>query len=252
MGQIKYKSRKNSVVGIYSITSPSGRIYIGQSWDIKQRWFGHKKISKRGCPLLNNSFKKYGTDKHLFKIICELPPDISQEILDQYEIIYINQYKEVGFRLLNLKSGGYNAKLPEYLRKKISDLHKGNKYSVGRAMTTATRVALQKANIGRKMPESVRVKFAASASENGRLTGYKNRGKIRTLENKKKISETLKKRIENKGELHPTSKFTNEIILEIRAKYKPKKYTTTDIARDYKMSRTNAKDIIARRIWTHI
>jgi predicted GIY-YIG superfamily endonuclease len=30
------------MIGIYKITSPSGKVYIGQSWDIYDRWKKHK------------------------------------------------------------------------------------------------------------------------------------------------------------------------------------------------------------------
>lgn len=59
----------NKVSGIYKITSPSERIYIGQSIDIKERWKAHKKtkVNRNYITLL----KKYGVKNHIFEIIEE-------------------------------------------------------------------------------------------------------------------------------------------------------------------------------------
>lgn len=292
--------RKTSLVGIYRITSPSGRMYIGQSWSIKDRWRLHKCLDKAGCPLLINSFKKYGADAHKFEIIHALPQDVSQNVMDEYEILYINQYKDCGIPLLNIHKGGNNkrnspqtiekqrsrmrgntwgfkkgqkvwnsgtvgvckawnkgiktgVKLSPEGRLKLSKINTGNKYNVGRKMPEKTREALKKANVGRKMPDHLKeILSKFRTPENAIRMGHMNRGKIRSEENKRQISNTLKNRTDNKGELSPRAKITNAIVLEIRARYKLKEYTTTDISKDYSMSRTNAKDIIARRIWKHI
>lgn len=62
------------VCGIYKITSPSGKIYIGQSINILKRWGDYKCLHNcsEQCRLYN-SFVKYGVKKHSFEIIhvCE-------------------------------------------------------------------------------------------------------------------------------------------------------------------------------------
>lgn len=67
----------NKICGIYKITSPSGRIYIGQSININFRWKQYKKL--QACNkqiLLFRSFKKYGVDNHIFEIIEECPNNL--------------------------------------------------------------------------------------------------------------------------------------------------------------------------------
>jgi len=64
------------MIGIYKITNPNGKIYIGQSIDIEHRFYEYKRI--RNCktqPLLFNSFKKYGSDTHIFEILEECSID---------------------------------------------------------------------------------------------------------------------------------------------------------------------------------
>lgn len=81
------------MVGIYKITSPSKKVYIGQSINIYRRWSSYK---LKGCPKqvkLHSSFLKYGYDSHIFEVSHELPIDISQEILNCYESIYLESYK---------------------------------------------------------------------------------------------------------------------------------------------------------------
>ena len=56
-------------IGIYKITSPSKKIYIGQSIDIEYRWKSYKRLHCQTQTKLYNSLKKYGSDKHKFEIL---------------------------------------------------------------------------------------------------------------------------------------------------------------------------------------
>lgn len=88
--------------GIYKITSPSGRIYIGESKDIKRRWDSYKNLNGlKKQPKLYNSFLKYGIENHQFDIIeyCEIEQLKCSERFWQDE-----------FDVLN---GGLNCKLTE-------------------------------------------------------------------------------------------------------------------------------------------
>jgi group I intron endonuclease len=60
--------------GIYKITSPSGRIYIGQSIDIERRWTKYLGEHCKNQIKLYCSFKKYGVEAHVFEVIeeCEV------------------------------------------------------------------------------------------------------------------------------------------------------------------------------------
>lgn len=58
--------------------------------------------------------------------------------------------------------------------------------------------------------------------------------------------------IHKKGQGHPMCKFSNEIITEIRSKYIFRKYGSTKLAREFSMSVTNVKDILNKKIWSHI
>jgi len=107
------------MVGIYKITSPTNKVYIGQSWDIDNRKSGHKHCNHGYNDLLRNSVKKYGFDNHIFEVIHELPEDIDQTILDDYEIFYWNAYKDCGFKMLNVRYPGSKGKHSEETKQKM-------------------------------------------------------------------------------------------------------------------------------------
>lgn len=94
------------MIGIYKIESPSNKVYIGQSWDIKRRWNDHKNTMSYKHKKLNASFLKYGVSSHTFEILHLLPVDVEQDILNKYEQFYIDRYRDCNFKLLNIKEGG--------------------------------------------------------------------------------------------------------------------------------------------------
>jgi group I intron endonuclease len=111
------------MVGIYTITSPSGSVYIGQAQDILRRWREYKTKKCKGQIKLYNSFLKYGVENHIFETIHYLPINTEQEILDQYEQFYMDAYRERGIELLNLKEAGSHGKHSEESKNKISESH---------------------------------------------------------------------------------------------------------------------------------
>ena len=56
------------MIGIYKITSPKGRVYIGQSIDILYRFKKYKQMQCKGQVRLYNSFLKHNVENHLFEI----------------------------------------------------------------------------------------------------------------------------------------------------------------------------------------
>jgi|ERR1039458_1079995 group I intron endonuclease len=68
--------RGQRVSGIYAITSPSGKLYLGSAVNIRARWKTHRKQLRGGIhhsAALQRAADKYGVDNFSFKIllICE-------------------------------------------------------------------------------------------------------------------------------------------------------------------------------------
>lgn len=77
------------ICGIYKITSPTGKIYIGQSINIYKRWKSYKKLRCESQPKIYNSLKKHGVYNHQFEII-----HISNKNdLSNLELYYIDLYE---------------------------------------------------------------------------------------------------------------------------------------------------------------
>ncbi len=109
---------------IYKITSPSGRIYIGQTKNVIKRKHLYKGLKCKTQYRLYASLLKYGWNNHLFETIAEVP----EEYADDAEIAYIAYYKayhtDGG---LNLTRGGFRPKMTQETKKKLSDAILGGK-----------------------------------------------------------------------------------------------------------------------------
>ena len=84
-------------VGIYKITSPTGKIYVGQSGFIERRFQKYKRLECESQPRLYNSLKKYNIESHIFEIIerCD------KVLLNKRERYYQDLYSATGVTGLN-------------------------------------------------------------------------------------------------------------------------------------------------------
>lgn len=91
------------MIGIYKITSPTNRVYIGQSRDINRRWkyYYSNIITVKQHIKLHRSILKYGVKNHLFEVIEEC----NIEQLDELEIYWIKYYNSAE-QGLNMSLGG--------------------------------------------------------------------------------------------------------------------------------------------------
>lgn len=111
------------MVGIYKITNPEGKSYIGLSKDIEKRFQSHKALQFKGNNKLRESLIKYGKDSHLFEILEEI--DISKltkpqadGLLRKHERYWINTYKTFDNGLNENRGGsGCGSHTPESKQK---------------------------------------------------------------------------------------------------------------------------------------
>ena len=71
---------KKKIVGIYKITNPKGRVYIGQSINIFKRFSYYKMLQCKGQKKVYSSLVKYGYENHKFEIVTE--GDFNKNLLD--------------------------------------------------------------------------------------------------------------------------------------------------------------------------
>lgn len=202
------------MIGIYKITSPSGKIYIGQSINIEKRkkqYEGHhcKKQQK-----LYASLNKYGFVNHSFEIIEEC----AEDIINEREEFWINKYDTWNtIHGLNLQSGGLNKRVSEETKLKISFANTGNKrpdmvermknriYVCSDATkkiisenrkkmrhTEKTKQKLRELNLGKKMSDESKIKM--SIAKKGKK---QNPTAIQNAVNARLISENVGKKVIN-------------------------------------------------------
>ena len=92
------------MIGIYKITSPTGKIYIGQSTNIENRKYYYSSIKCNKQHKLYNSLQKQGWEQHMFEIIEEC----SLDQLNEREIHWGLYYDVLGENGLNLRLGYAN------------------------------------------------------------------------------------------------------------------------------------------------
>lgn len=110
------------MIGIYKITSPSNKIYIGQSTNINQRWNDYYKMIRcKRQTRLYNSFKKYGPENHVFEIIEEC---LENELLKR-ETYWKEHYKVLEVPSLCCKMDGKGGKLDQCTKDKMSKVKLG-------------------------------------------------------------------------------------------------------------------------------
>ena len=118
------------MVGIYKITNPEGKSYIGLSKDIEKRFKGHKGLQFHGNNKLRESLTKYGGDSHLFEILEEvnilyLDRSEGNALLRKRERYWINLYKTFENGLNENKGGSGCGSHTEESKQKISQALKG-------------------------------------------------------------------------------------------------------------------------------
>jgi group I intron endonuclease len=121
------KLLNEKICGIYKITSPSNKIYIGQSVDILKRLNKYKKLNCKSQSKLYRSFLKYGFQSHSFEIIekCDI---YSLNNKERYWQEYYNCISD-GLNCLYQRTDVKKQIMSDITKNKISNTTKGKIFS---------------------------------------------------------------------------------------------------------------------------
>lgn len=201
------------ICGIYKITSPSGRVYIGQSVNIYKAWNcryknGHCKHQSK----LYNSINKYGWDNHKKDIIHILETYDSDQLnlLEAYyEELFDSTNTETGLNLR--RGGGSHGKMSSQSKAKMSESKKGkNNNFFGKKHSEDVLKKIKEYNtgerhwmFGKKHTEETKMKLSEThKGENNSMFGVspsiETRKKIGDFHRGKKWSLGLKASIETR------------------------------------------------------
>ncbi len=154
------------ICGIYKITNPKQKVYIGSSIDIYKRIKHYKSKDCKGQIKLYNSILKYGWANHKFEIICEC----SYEELYKMESYYgsmFNVLSKNGLNLILPKSDDIKYGISEETRKKMSESKKGIKNTFyGKRHSDEAKNKIKLFQTGRKHTEEHKKKVSLNNAKN--------------------------------------------------------------------------------------
>lgn len=149
---------KEIIIGIYKVTSPTNRVYIGQSINILHRFKTYKRMysKNKNQTKLHRSFLKHGVINHNFEIL---------EICKEYELNDKERYYQECFDVLNgglncnlTKTNDKSGKVSEETRAKMSIASTGNQHWKGKKHTEESKEKIRLSKTGLKYSDEVNKK----------------------------------------------------------------------------------------------
>ena len=178
------------MIGIYKITNPKGRVYVGQSVDIEKR--KKEYIAGNNCKpqsKLYRSMLKYGFSTHIFEVIEECTIE-ELNIRERYWQEFYNVIEEgLNCRLTGTEDkSGY---LSEEVKNKIGAANKGR--LAGKTWTQDVIDRRKKSSTGKKRTEEFKKKL--SEISKGRKHTEESKQKITKARKGTKLSDEVKEKI---------------------------------------------------------
>lgn len=153
--------------GIYKITSPNKRVYIGQSVNIERRFNEYRRLDCKTQPKLYRSLKKHGVENHIFEIIttCEI------EDLNRLERYYQEVYNVIidGLNCSLVNTSFKKQMHSEETKKKISEYAK-NRSEETRLKISKAKKGKANPNYGKKISEETKKKISEAKKGSKYLT----------------------------------------------------------------------------------
>lgn len=175
--------------GIYKITSPSGKVYIGQAVDFDVRIARYKTLKCEGQRRLYASFKKYGYEAH----VVELIDNCDGVDFNERERYWQEYYDVLGLMGLNCRLQQTDTKKyrhSEETKRLIAASHIGQKHTEEwkkaqserkKNMSEETKEKIRLANLGKKTSETTRQKHAERMKGNCYTRGMLTHNAVRVV-----------------------------------------------------------------------
>jgi len=242
---------KKKQAGIYQIRNlVNGKIYIGSSISLPERWAEHKRTLRRTCHrniYLQRSWDKYGEDAFIFEVL-EIVTDVSNLI--KLEQLYLDTHSP-DYNMAKCATAPMQGRNhTEETKHKIASAQSGDKgYWWGKSVSDERKQKISKKvagknhpNFGKKFSKERRKKMSEVVSGDK----HPNWGKH--------LSESTKRRIalSHQGEKSCNSKLTDESVRDIRRMWKTGKYTQTEIGRFHGVAQMTVSDVVRYATWKHM
>ncbi len=175
--------------GIYSITSPSGKNYIGSSKNIDRRWYEHKsdlRLGEHHSPALQHAFDKYGEARLLFNVVLIC----SEDNLLMYEDLCMNAMG-AHYNALPFARRRDNFSHTAESKRKLSEAHKGRKNGP-RSEETKKRISDALKAAGVRPPGNRGIAHSQETREKLSIAAKKRMPRKQTEEEKAKRAASLK------------------------------------------------------------
>ena len=112
---------------VYKYTSPSGKVYIGQTKNEKERKRRHIYDSLKGIETaFCRAIRKYGFESFSYEVIVRDVPDYMIDAFERYWIHFYNSCHGEGY---NAEEGGFRATINQDTKDRISKTLTGTKQS---------------------------------------------------------------------------------------------------------------------------
>jgi group I intron endonuclease len=210
------KKDLTNVVGyIYKLTSPNGKIYIGQTINKKQRKYHYKSGNYKQQIKLWNNVQKYNWKPfESFQIIEEILCGPDKQFLNEREKYWIKFYDshKKGLNCNEGGSGNVGYIFSDESKLKMSNYHKNKP-----PMSNETKELLRKINLGDKNPmfgkkHSDEIKVKISEKLTGKKLSLETKEKIKNANIGKKMLEETKQKLR---EINLGKKYETKPIIQI-------------------------------------
>ena len=152
------------MIGIYKITNPKNKVYIGQSINLSYRFKKYKQLQCKNQKLLYNSFIKYGIKNHKFEIIEECIIDLLNERERYWQEYYNVLHDGLNCSLVSTKNKKYIHS--EETKKKISLANNGKKRTESFRLLMRNKMINISDETRKKMSESAKNKIITTEHRN--------------------------------------------------------------------------------------